>query len=352
MRKLHPKNERIKRGYFIYLREAQRYDESTIDMVAKALSRFEAFTKWADFKRFQADQAVRFKKQLAAQRNERNGQQLSKATLHATLTALRRFFHWLAGQPGYKSRFSYSDSDYFNLAAKDVRVATARRPQRTASVQQIEHILRLMPTDTVQAHRDRALVAFILITGARDGAVASAKLKHVDLSEQLFFQDAREVRTKASKTISTYFFQVSDLAHTILVEWIARLRSELLWGEDDPLFPATQMGHNAERQFVPVGLKREHWSNATPIRKVFREAFERAGLPPCGPHSLRRTLAGEGERSCESPEELKAWSQNLGHEGVLTTLTSYGEVPLGRQAELIRRVGARRSGVDSMHMSR
>ena len=37
-----------------------------------------------------------------------------------------------------------------------------------------------------------------------------------------------------------------------------------------------------------------------------------------------------------TPEELKAWSQNLGHEDVMTTLRSYGEVPSPRQAEIIR----------------
>ena len=37
-----------------------------------------------------------------------------------------------------------------------------------------------------------------------------------------------------------------------------------------------------------------------------------------------------------SPEEMKAWSQNLGHSDVLTTFTSYGTVPLHRQSELIQ----------------
>ena len=34
----------------------------------------------------------------------------------------------------------------------------------------------------------------------------------------------------------------------------------------------------------------------------------------------------------------KAWSQNLGHAGVLTTLYSYGDVPDYRQAELIKKL--------------
>jgi len=40
-----------------------------------------------------------------------------------------------------------------------------------------------------------------------------------------------------------------------------------------------------------------------------------------------------------TPEQFKAWSQNLGHSGVLTTFTSYGTVPDTRQADIIRALG-------------
>ena len=39
-----------------------------------------------------------------------------------------------------------------------------------------------------------------------------------------------------------------------------------------------------------------------------------------------------------SPEEMRAWSQNLGYADVLT---SYGEVPTHRHGEIIRGLGAR-----------
>lgn len=35
-------------------------------------------------------------------------------------------------------------------------------------------------------------------------------------------------------------------------------------------------------------------------------------------------------------EAMKAWSQNLGHEDIQTTLRSYGDIPVDRQRELIR----------------
>lgn len=37
-------------------------------------------------------------------------------------------------------------------------------------------------------------------------------------------------------------------------------------------------------------------------------------------------------------EELKAWSQNLGHENMLTTFTSYGTVPEYRQKLIVGRM--------------
>ena len=40
----------------------------------------------------------------------------------------------------------------------------------------------------------------------------------------------------------------------------------------------------------------------------------------------------------ETPEDFKAWSQNLGHEGVLTTFYSYGEVQPQRQSDIFQRL--------------
>ncbi len=67
-----------------------------------------------------------------------------------------------------------------------------------------------MPSETEIERRNRALVAFTLLTGARDSAIASMKLKHVDLIAGCVHQDAREVKTKFSKTFTTFFFPVGD----------------------------------------------------------------------------------------------------------------------------------------------
>ena len=54
--------------------------------------------------------------------------------------------------------------------------------------------------------------------------------------------------------------------------------------------------------------------------------------------SFRNTLVRLGETVCQTPEQFKAWSQNLGHKKVLTTFCSYGEVENQRQGEIIQKL--------------
>jgi site-specific recombinase XerD len=339
MSKHNAQNTRMKREYFHYLKEARRRDESSIDQVAKALDRFEEATGHKDFKRFHRAQAVAFKKRLASEKVERTGKPLSHATVHSTLSALREFFIWLAGQPGYKSKIAFADADYFNLSDKEVRIAKANRDKPVPSLDQVHHVLATMPAETDIEKRNRALIALALLTGARGAALATLKLKHVDLEQACVHQDARDVKTKDSKTFTTWFCPVGGDALQIFTDWCERLRTGLLFGDDDPLFPKTQIGLGDQGGFQPVGLTREHWSGTGPIRAIYKQAFDAAGLRYSNPHCFRDALTQLGERICKTPEEFKAWSQNVGHEHVLTTFTSYGKVATARQAELIRGLG-------------
>jgi integrase len=329
-------NERIKRDYFAYLKEAKGRDNATVDGVAKALSRFEESTKARDFKRFHKAQAVAFKATLAQATNARTGERISKATMLSTLRELRSFFFWLAHLPGFKSHIGYQDADYFNLSDKDVTIARARREKRVPTLAQVHHVLSLMPADTVIERRDRALIAFTAMTAARVGALASFRFGHVDLLAGLVEHDARTVRSKFAKTFSTWFMPVGGDELGIFTDWVRELERDHLWGRDDPLFPATQMGLDLNNGFTPVGILRSGWRTTQPINAIFRRAFEAAGLPYFNPHSFRDMIVRHAVSLNLPTEEMKAWSQNLGHAEVMTTLTSYGTVPAHRQGELIR----------------
>jgi hypothetical protein len=72
------------------------------------------------------------------------------------------------------------------------------------------------------------------------------------------------VNTKFSKTFRTYFFPVDNEIREIVTEWVGYLREGKLWGNDDPLFPATRIALGATREFEASGLKREHWRRMCP----------------------------------------------------------------------------------------
>jgi integrase len=344
MAKHNAANERIKREYFAFLKEAKGRDEATIDRLAKSLARFEETTGHKDFRRFHREQAVAFKRRLADVVSARSGEKLSKATVHSTLRDLKAFFEWLSREPGFRSHVAFADADYFNLSDKDVTIARARREKAVPTLEQVEAVLTAMPAATVLERRDRALVAFAAITGARVNALATFRLAHVDLADGFVEQDARVVATKFAKTFRTYFMPVSKRALDLVCGWCGELRDDHLWSSTDPLFPATTMGLDGNGAFQPQGLARHGWASTGPIRDVFRRAFSAAGLPYFNPHSFRDMLVQHAMRLELRPEEMKAWSQNLGHADVLTTFTSYGHVPAHRQGELIRATGSQATG--------
>lgn len=344
MSKHNVNNERVKRKYLTFLKQAKGQSEASIDAVAGALARFEDYSNCRDFKTFHFEQAIGFKRQLGSQKNSRTGKSLSLATINSVTRHLKNFFQWLSQESGYRSRLSYSDAEYFNISEKEARTAQARRQKPVPTLEQIKHVLSVMPSSTALERRNRALVAFTLLTGARDSAIASLKLKHVDIAAESVFQDAKEVKTKFSKTFTTYFFPVGEEVIALVVDWVRYLREDCKFGMDDPLFPKTLMGLSADNNFEAVGLSREHWQNASPIRQIFKDSFDMAGLSYFNPHSFRNTLVNLGKKACNSPEEFKAWSQNLGHEQVLTTFTSYGEVEITRQSEIFKQFVEPRKG--------
>src|SRR5450759_1348767 len=232
MKTHHADNVRIKHKYLGYLKETKGHAEASLDSVAQALDRFENYTHLRDFKAFHPEQAKAFKAYLTAQVSSRSGERLTQATLYSTLRHLRAFFHWLAGQPGYRSKLTYADADYFNLPANDARIAKTRRATPVPTLEQITHVLATMPSTTDVELRNRALVAFAILTGARDGALASLKLKHVDLVPDCGDQ-AREVdhhlvlscRGKHSSRTTIYASRyINELARLLHVTTKAPMR--------------------------------------------------------------------------------------------------------------------------------
>lgn len=336
MTKRNPENERIKRAFLNFKANSDQKDVKTLDKISAAIFRYEQATNFRCFKTFNLEDAKRYKDVIARTKNQKTGELLATATVDAELRMVKDFFKWLPWQPGYKSKLSPEYANYFNNSAKNTRIAHAQRLIRSPSMAQCAHAFDQMPSATIIDRRNRAVFAFLMLTGARDGAIASLSLKHIDLIEGQVFQDPREVNTKNGKTLYTWFFPVGNQYRACFEAWVNELRNDLLFGPDDPLFPKPKIEVVEGIGFQATGLSADGYANAQFIRKLVKEAFVNAGLFPFIPHSFRKTLVKHGDEVCKTREQFKAWSMNLGHADIATTLGSYLQISIDRQGDLIK----------------
>lgn len=337
MAKRNADNLRIKRKYLVWLKEARGFSEASIDKAAAAISTYEAFLDGKDFRAFHSERARAFKRHLASKRNARGNAPLSPSTSNGILRELKAFFLWLADQTGYKSKVTHSDAVYLtpDRKSENARRKSLWKPHPAPA--QVRRLLDEMPTKTIVQRRDRALIAFLFLTGSREGAAITLRLGDIDLANACVNFDGLRVNTKFGKTFTTGFYPIGGNAEQIVRSWIDELREGETFSDADPLFPKTSVGNGPTRQFAAMGIKRAPWASPSSAARIFKDAFRAAGLPPFSPHRVRDTLSELAKDHCRTPEDYKAWSQNMGHEDVLTTFRSYGSVATGRQIELMER---------------
>lgn len=142
-------NLRIKRKYFVWLKEAKGLSEQSIDKAASAISTYEVFITDKDFRAFHAERVRGFKRHLSARKNGRTGAKISQASINGVLRELKSFFLFLADQPGYKSKITYSEAAYFSTERKSEIAARGGCWKPHPSPQQAKHVLTQMPAETV-----------------------------------------------------------------------------------------------------------------------------------------------------------------------------------------------------------
>ena len=68
-------------------------------------------------------------------------------------------------------------------------------------------------------------------------------------------QEPDRVDTKFSKSINTYFYPLGDDLQDIVLHWIEELRTEYLFGPNDPIFPKTRVSLGDDKSFRAAGIE-------------------------------------------------------------------------------------------------
>lgn len=341
MKKINIENDRRKRKFFQWLRNAKGLSPSTIKGVEKAIWEWEDFTNMADFKDFNEDTAVAFKETLLQRKNGRTGKALASSTCLHYLNALSEFFLWLSGQSGYRSRISPDKVAYLKLDRKQSRIASEPPAVEYPSLEQVKGVATAIKVENEVDLRDRALIAFTLLSGMRVEAIMTLPLKCVDLENMAIHQYPNQgVRTKFSKRNKSTLFNFDATLMSYFKEWVDFLVKEKLFSPSDPLFPSTKVEQKSENDLVFIAdkVQPQLWKTTNSIRDIFKKRFTEAEIKYFPPHSFRHLAIRISVSRSTTAEQLKAVSQNFGHENVATTMMTYGTIREDEVTEIIKRM--------------
>lgn len=337
--KINARNERLKRGFFRWMKNAAGCCDSTVNAAEKSILLYQEFTGNEDLGLYGPDKAIEFKKWLG-KRTFRD-RPISPVTYHGYLKGLKKFFGWLCWEPGYKKRINPSVVEYLKPTDKEDRMAAQAVPRNYPSLEYVVKLAGSIEVKTEVDQRDRALVSFALISGMRDNAIVSLPLGCVDESALVVLQNPlKGVGTKFSKLIPTTIFPFDQGLMENVLAWIKHLKDKG-FGSQDPLFPRSKMDQGKDGMSFEVSSTVEpvFWRGTGRVREIFKKRSHAVGLPYFPPHTFRHLAVDLALKSCRNGEEIKAISQNFGHEHVATTMSAYANYPPDRLSQIIKGMG-------------
>ncbi len=322
------KNEVIKREYFNHCRNAQGFAESTINKYAQCIFKWQECFENEDFAAFTRERCDDFKKYLKKMA-EKNKTTLSNQ--YDILRHLKKFFLWLSEQPGYE-KIKKTDLEYLRLSKKETSIALERKDKEYPTLKEIQSIVHNIPSNNEIEQRDRALIAFLILTGMRIAAAISLPMQSFNPHSLSIEQNpAIGVKTKNSKKILSTFLPIDwDEGEKIFLTWFEYLANVRKFGAQKPIFPTN-------KDFSSRYVSDQFWHSTNPARKIIQERCREANVPYYNPHSFRHAAVAFMSEKGLTEADKRAISLVIGHENIGTTFGSYGYGSLTPQ-EAVKRV--------------
>ncbi len=336
MSEIELKNEVIKREYFNHCRSAQGFANSTINKYAQCIYKWQQCFENEDFANFTKDKCDDFKKYLKEKAEENN---TSLSNQYDILRHLKKFFVWLSEQKGYE-KIRKTDLDYLRLSKKETNIALEKQEKDIPTLDEIKSVVNNIRVKTEVDMRDKALIAFLILTGMRISAVISLPMQAFDKQKLIIEQSPKMgVKTKNSKKILSTFLPIDwESGEEIFLNWYYYLENKKGFSAKKPIFPANQTFSLAE-------VSDEFWSSSNPSRKIIRERCENANVSYYNPHSFRHSAVAFMSEKGLSEADKRSISLVLGHKDIGTTFGSYGYGSI-TPAEAVERVKSMKDMMD------
>ena len=327
-------NDKILHMWQLY---AGRYDIKTTDAHLASIRDFEAFFDNRCFSKTSDQDASLYRNILLEKGGlprEEGG--LSSSTIRHRASQLISFFNWLMKQDGYR-RLSANIPDQFDLPKRQLAKVLPRNDKLYPTLEEARNMVARMPRGTQLQRRDQALVALAFLTALRAGALVTLRLKHLDIEARTVTQDGSEMRAKNGKSFVVQWFPGVEEFEPYVTDWASELHA-LGYEGRDALFPHASDLKRQRHQREPVPVLNTNG----PVNRAFKIASQGIGKS-FSPHSARHFIKALGDRACSSPEERKAWSQNMGHENEAITEMHYAKMTTESRMQILADVGCHHS---------
>lgn len=327
---MNSQNEILKHKYSEYLKHARGLADSSVLKHEKAIHYYELFNKSEDYGKFNKQKAMDYKEELIKLK-------LAATSIRTYLNHLKSFFSWLNKQQGFQRKISLNEVEYLNPSKKDNRLSAQPVLIKFPTHEQVLLLTNSFGSESQVSIRNRALLAFTYCTGMRDAAVRTITLGSIDTDKLIVIQDPKKgVNVKFSKVIYSKIFPFDKELIDIILQWIEYLKNRG-FGEKDPLFPKSKSNKSDEGfSFEVAGeITKKFWTSNVSIRTIFKEAAKRSELDYFQPHSFRHAAIIKALKASKNAMEIKAVSQNFGHEEVATTMSYYGNLPPNELMEVM-----------------
>ncbi|WP_417249810.1 tyrosine-type recombinase/integrase [Celeribacter sp.] len=315
---------------------AGHLESATVDAYLHAIRNFEDFLSGKPFGDLEIEDCASFREHL--KRLQETGR-LSTSSVRHRASQVAKFLSWLLDEPAGK-HLNRNIIKALQLPKKFAQRGIEReRPYPT--IEQAVEMLAGMPDAEPHEALRKALFALICLTGLRAGAVTSLLRRDLDIDRKTVRQDAGHMRAKNGKSFVVYWFDIPDVFEDCLSTFVRSLDGHGL-RPSDALFPL-----DADLKQLVDGTRAASAFSVRRTPRVATEAFAIASKSVGAaytPHSARDMLVALGGELCTTYEEHKAWSQNLGHDEIVTTERYYGRMDRKKVGATLQSVGQAQTG--------
>lgn len=315
---IHRQNYLDVRTYLRYVDHVLQNDPST---VKRTRAHLRHLLEWADATPFPKARTIdpTFPTYLVQHQDDRHAKTLAPASIAKALANARQFFAFARLE--WSLRYKTISESWIETLQPPRQVrASARLPVRQFWSFEDACKVAAVSTETLREARGQVAVCMLFLSGMRADALATLPIHCVDLEHQAVLQLPEfGVRTKNSKAAITYLLTIPVLQE-VVNRWQTRLMESdqprtSLWyatlSTDGMRFTVTSQAFENRREI---------------ISKDIRLICQKAGVSYLSPHKLRHGHSVYALKRARDMGQLKAISQNLMHESVVTTDQIYGKL--------------------------